>query len=882
MSNRDLGSATVLATAVRECLRNSRPRRGALALSFAAAGLQCVGAGSAIAATASDQGLEEIVVTATRRDQTVQEIPFNISALNGQVLSDANISTVVEALRMMPGVSVADRGYRNAGMGNAIVIRGINVDSSAQGDVPLAAPSAVAIYVDDTALGTSFILKDVERIEVLRGPQGTIYGSGSLAGNVRFIMNKPELNKFSGTASVDMGVTDGSGGYNLNPDLMLNIPVGETLAFRLSGGLISNDGIVDYPNVYKKGPDGAPLASNVDVHGLPIDTEICTPLVCGAPVYKKKTDVDSVDIGYARASALWVPTDTFKAQLSYMWESDDTNGRRQVTPGVNQVTGKKYKDYEFGGVQIEPTSRDVQLTALELELDLGFATLTSSTSYASTDGNGTSDNSGVYARNGWFRFYGNYIGSPRPIAQAKRFYGDDSTTAELRLVSNGDQTIDWLGGFYWTHQDSHLGQNSYLVGYLPYWEAIDWCPSHYSDCTTNQDFLFRRKQQYDEIAFFGEATYNFTDDLHLTLGGRWFDSSVDVDALVDIPVYNVPPVPPGEAKASLDENDFLFRANFSWDVSDSSMLYATFSQGYRHGGANSVPTTGKYSENPAYLTFQSDTVDNYEVGFKGSTSTLSYSVSLFYDDWKKPQLNTATPNWGFFAVVNGESATSQGIELELSGRINDELSYMLGYSYTDAKLTGNVYQPAGNYYGGPLYTDKVGKNGETLPGAAENILSASLMYNTTLSHEVGFSAVLSGYYQSSTLNSIGNNDCQTGYFTAANTTPANSWRIGNCKDSPDPSVPASRGTYAPDSVFTRLYDDLGSFMIFNLSGTFTWESWDASLYVKNIFNQDGTTGAAPFLVAGDNTDYRQNLYASDQRNLISLPRTFGLVIGYKF
>jgi outer membrane receptor protein involved in Fe transport len=873
MSIHEIGGTSILAAAVRQCLRASRPRRGAIALSFAAAGLQCAGIGTAVAAAADDQGLEEIVVTATRRDQSVQEIPFNISAMSGTVLTDANITTAVEALRMMPGVSVADRGYRNAGMGNSIVIRGINVDGGANGDVPLAAPSAVAIYIDNTALGTNFVLKDVERIEVLRGPQGTLYGSGSLAGNVRYIMNKPELNEFSGTASVDMGVTDGSGGYNLNPDLLLNIPAGDTLAFRLSGGLISNDGIIDYPNVYKQDADG-PIPADYDVNGVPLLPDQ-DPIVYGAPVYKKKTDVDSVDIGYARASALWAPTDTFEAQLSYMWESDDTNGRRQVTPGVSQVTGKKYDEYEYGAVQVEPSSRDVQLTALEMELDLGFATLTSSTSYASTDGNGTSDNSGVYARNGWFRFYGS---SPRPIAQAKRFYDDSSTTEELRLVSNGDQTIDWLGGIYWTHQDSSLGQNSYLVGYLQYWEA-DGCFSIYSDCSTNQDFLFRRKQQYDELAFYGEATWNFTDDLHFTLGGRFFDSSVDVDARLGLPVYNVDSAPPVETKASLDENDFLFRANFSWDVTDNSMLYATFSQGYRHGGANAVPTSGFFAENPALLTFKSDTVDNYEIGFKGTTSTLNYSVSLFYDDWKKPQINTATTNWGFFAVVNGDSATTQGIELELSGSINDELSYMLGYSYTDAELTSGFYQPAGNYLGKPpIYEDKVGKNGGTLPGAAENILSASLMYNTTLSHEVGFNAILSGYYQSSTLNSIGNNDCQIGYYTAENTVPANSWRIGNCKDSADPDS----DNYAPDSVFTRYYDELDSFMIFNLSGTFTWEGWDASLYVKNIFNEDGSTGAAPFLVSGYNTDPRQNFYGSNQRNYLSLPRTFGLVIGYRF
>ena len=230
-----------------------------MALTVAAAGLQCAGAGSAIAATTSDQGLEEIVVTATRRDQTVQEIPFNISAMSGQILTDGIISDPVEALRMLPGISVLDRGYRNSGMASSIIIRGINVDSAANGDVPLAAPPTVAIYIDDTALNSNFVLKDIERVEVLRGPQGTLYGSGSLAGNVRYIMNKPDTSAMSGYASVNMGVTEGSGGFNFNPDVMLNIPMGDTVAFRVSAGMIDNDGIVDYPNVYKNDANGEPV-----------------------------------------------------------------------------------------------------------------------------------------------------------------------------------------------------------------------------------------------------------------------------------------------------------------------------------------------------------------------------------------------------------------------------------------------------------------------------------------------------------------------------------------------------------------------------------------------------------------------------------------------
>ena len=125
---------------------------------------------------------------------------------------------------------------------------------------------------------------------------------------------------------------------------------------------------------------------------------------------------------------------------------------------------------------------------------------------------------------------------------------------------------------------------------------------------------------------FGEATINFTDDLHLTLGGRYFDNSVDVDALVDVPIYSVF-APPGEASEKIDDDGFLFKANFAWDVTDDTMLYATYSQGYRHAGANAVPTTGKYAENPDYFTFDSDSVDNYELGYKGVTDLVQLSPS---------------------------------------------------------------------------------------------------------------------------------------------------------------------------------------------------------------------------------------------------------------
>ena len=837
-------------------------QKSALALAVSSILAGASGATHAQGATTAN-GLEEIVVTATRREQSVLEIPFNISAISGEALANANIIDSVDALRTVAGVSMFDRGYRNAGMAPGIVIRGINVDSGVNGDVPLAAPPTVATYVDDTALFGNFILKDINHIEVLRGPQGTLYGSGSLAGNVRYIMNKPDTKGFSGEAKVNFGQTDGSSGYNFNPDLLFNIPLGDAFAVRFNVGQVKNDGIVDMPNAYELDANGDPI----------VDGDIAT----ATPVYHKLKDVDTVDIKYGRVSALYRPSDTFSAQLSYQRQEDDIGGRRAVTNGDNLTPiGGTYGKYEFGGIQKEPSNRTVELAALELEAELGFATLTSSTSYYDHTGKGISDNSGVYARNGWFYFYGS---SPRPMAQAERFYDDSSWSEELRLVSKGGQFIDWTAGFFYTDQDYNLGQNSYLVGYIPYLNAINLYG--FAPYTSNQDFLFRRDQTYQESALFGEATINFTDAWHLTLGGRYFDNQVDVNAVVDIPIWHGTPyeAPPGVAKENISDNKFLFKANLAWDVTDRSMLYATYSQGYRHAGSNAVPTTGKYGENPDYFTFDSDTIDNYELGFKGRTDRLNYSASVFYADWQNPQLNTATSNWGFFAAINGKSATSTGIELELSGQLADSLSYSLGYTYADSKLTADVYQPAGNFYatgGRPVFNDRVAADGDRLPGTAKNIFSVSLTHDVTLGNGIEINTVLSGYYQSDVLNSLGDNNCQKGYTAA-----------GVCRDSPSPirsfaPPDMPNPNYAPTSIYSRYYAKLDAFQIWNLSCTLSRDAWATSLYVKNLFNETGVTGVSTFAAMGSNTSPTQNYYGNNSRDNVALPLTFGVTVGYRF
>ena len=537
-----------------------------------------------------------------------------------------------------------------------------------------------------------------------------------------------------------------------------------------------------------------------------------------------------------------------------------------MTRGDNLVNGGKYGDYEFGAVQLEPSEREVQAgrTRTRGRPRLRDAHVEHVVLRAHRPG--ISDNSGVYARNGWFAFYGS---SPRPIAQAERFYDDSAFTQEFRLVSKGGEFVDWTAGLFYTDQDYDLGQNSYLVGYIPYLNAHR--PGTGSRRTrrtrTSCSAATRRTRK---SALFGEATINFTDDLHLTLGGRYFDNSVDVDALVDVPIYaDAYERRRARPRRRSTTTSFLFKANFAWDVTDDSMLYATYSQGYRHAGANAVPTTGKYAENPDYFTFDSDSVDNYELGYKGVTDLLNFAVSLYYTDWQDPQLNTATSNWGFFAAINGESARTQGIEVELSG--GDHRSADLQRRlHLRGRRAHRRRVPAGRQF---LRRPVVHRQGRprTATGCPARPSTSSTCRSATTStfgNGIGMNAVLSGYYQSDVLNSIGDDNCFT-TFTRARQLPR--------QRQPGVGVLCARL-----GVLTQLRRD----RLRSSSGTSARPSrsddWGVSLYVKNLFNDEGTTGAFPFLAGGSNTSPSQNYFGNNSRDFIALPRTFGMALTYSF
>lgn len=765
-------------------------------------------AGAPAIAQDNEVRLEEIIVTATRRATSVQDVPYNISAISGTELEAALITDQTDLMRTVPGVAVVDRGYRNAGVINGIMIRGVNVDGAALGDYSLSAVPTVSTYVNDTPLYANFVLRDIERVEVLRGPQGTLYGSGSLGGTVRYITRDPQFDEFTGKVNVTANQVDGSGSTGWSADAVGNFGFSEVAALRVNLGRMDFPGITDYVNVYEVDANGIPVAPN----------GVLDP----AANYRNAKDADTVEINYGRVSFLYEPSETFKLRAAYQAQSDEIGGRRQETVGQDGF-GRTYGRYENGSVQLEPSSRDVNLASLEMEFDLGFATLTSSTSSYDHEGDSISENTGFYAQAGFLAFYYNY---PRPMASAVRTYGDEAIVQEFRLVSTTDDPFQYVLGAYYQDQDLASTQVSLLRGFKTWWDAF--LPAAAGAVTGDKDFDYARNETYKDLSVFGEFTYNFSDSFQTTVGFRYFDNEFTNSTFVDLPLYTGL-FTPETSSFEVKDDDVLFKLNASLDINENSTVYGTISEGYRRGGANAVPTSGAFAEDPGWLRYNSDSVINYEIGIKSTFDKVRLSAAAFFVDWDDPQVNTATTNWGFFSVSNGTSASSKGVELELDGIVNEYFEYRLGYAYVNAELDDPLFAPDDAVTPRALA-------GTQLPGTPEHAFNATGIITKELSGDRQWVTRITGYYQSETRNAINN-------------TPT-----FNVK--------------------------LDAFSLVDISTSLLFSNWDATLFIRNIGNERGVTGL--FTEAYMGTDPASGYFGNGNKQFLSLPRTVGVSLNYRF
>ncbi|MDZ4866150.1 MAG: TonB-dependent receptor [Alphaproteobacteria bacterium] len=758
--------------------------------------------------------VERVTVTATRRSKTILKVPYNISAISGSDIDDRKIQDNTELLRAIPGVSVVDKGQRNNGVVTNIRIRGLNVDSSILGDYAVSGVSPVSTYLDETPLFANLLLTDLERVEVLRGPQGTLYGSGSLGGTVRYISRAPAIGEFEAYGVGHVSQTADSEGTNYQVDGVVNLPLGDTAALRLVGTRRYYDGVIDYRNVYDLDAQGRPTA----------------PLGLASPVadYHVVEDADKYGLWYGRASLLWQPSDGFNATLSYTHQSDDVDARLAQARG-NDGFGVPYGDREAGSIQMEPATRDVDVAALEANIDLGFATLTSSSSWYDHSGDSTSENTGFYAQAGFLAYYLTY---PRPMASADRTFGDEAIIQEMRLVSNGENVVDYIVGFYYQDQDRASTQISRLVGYKRWWDTV-WCagdPVCGAAVTGDIDFDYSRAETFTDKAVFGELTWNISTTVQATGGMRYFDNEAKNNTSMALPLFGIPGINP-QYKTS--EDDVLFKANLSWEFDEDQLLYAVYSEGYRRGGTNAVPdgTLGLLGEPlaAAYQLYGSDRSANYEVGVKGQLGSIRYGATAFLLEWDDPQLSTATPIWGYYATINGKSARSYGLELEAQGRLGDNVRYGAGYTYVNAELTADLLLPGVS----PLFTVP---KGTKLPGTPEHSFNVFADYTTPVSDDMMLVLRGDGFWQSETENAL--------------------------------------------SVSTRFAETLDAFAIWNASASLQFGHFDATLWVKNVFDEEGITGVYTEQYMG--TLPAANYYGNGSKELIALPRTIGFSLAYRY
>lgn len=675
----------------------------------------------ATTALAQPDGLETIIVTATRREMSVQDIPLNIAAFDDSLLQAREISDLAELGRNVPGLYVIDQGKRSS---NNIVVRGLNLNpfqsAEALGNT---GGETVATYVGEVPLYIDLALVDIERVEVLLGPQGTLYGAGTLGGAIRYIPRKPQL----GDTSVSVrgggfGVSEAES-YGWRAGATFNVPFGDNFAFRASVEQYDDPGFIDTPYLVRQ-PGVSDPEPDFDVPGEE-----------AANLYSV-LDSDWEDTTYARVALRWQPGDNVDATFTYHHQNMEVGGRTQ-----NHVVAFDTHPFVSATRYPEPSERTNELLSAEIIADLGFAQLTSSTGYSRYEQWGQRDQTDLLIT----LEYG-YEAFPSFSAFTREDEEENVFTQEIRLVSQGDGRWNWIAGaFFYDFEQPGATSKEFTPEYDVYLGGSRPDDLEYIDFVA---------EDLTERALFGEIGYQITDRWNITLGARYYDFTYDTLSDVDFPLANTifGGAGPDEINlelepTTLDDSGTLFKFNTSYQFNEDVLGYFTVSEGYRFGSANGVaacpdplPPQQIVCALPNEFQYFPDKTTNYEIGMRSqwADGRITLNGALYYIDWQDPQLASVTANGSQPITKNGEGAETSGIELSLDASVTDRLNVGFSYSHTRAELTEvataliRSFTPPGFGPSDPAeYID--GQPGDRLPGSPEDQAMVYMGYNWTLS-----------------------------------------------------------------------------------------------------------------------------------------------------
>ena len=647
---------------------------------ISAAATQIARADDASATQASASTLQEVVVTAQKREERLFDVPMGVTAITSEQLQSQQIVSLADLQSRVPGLSLSSVEPGNT----RITFRGQNVGGVG---------STVTTYIDDTPFGSSnalvngfgftgdFDTWDLQRVEALRGPQGTLYGAGSESGLLKYVTNPPDPTKFAAAAQVGgEDVAHGQGG-GIGKG-MINLPIGDRAAFRLSGYYQTLPGYIDDPSLGEK----------------------------------------DINHGYRsglRAAFLFNLTDSLSIRLNAFGQDLHTDGSPNtdvigatnltLTPPANQL---QPQNGEFNQQRFinEPNNFKYRIYSGTLNWNVGWGNFTSITSYGTTDQNGLSDVTSVPAAPGagpGTGTFGDVVTSllplvpPPPPAGATATAGLSETTStsikkwtqEFRLASSSAQTLEWQLGAFYTHESSSLDQ-TLPVFYIPTQVDVPLPQSMGGPSLENSSL----EALYREWAAFAQFTYHFSPQWDLAFGGRWSENKQSANESLNGVLPTLQGTPEQLTSGESSDTDFTYSIAPRWHVSSDTMVYGRIATGYRPGGPNDLPLNAPPS---VPRTYQSDQTTNYELGVRTDQldKRLSVDVAAFLIDWKKIQvfeevLVAGSPPFGINA--NGGTARSKGLEWTLAATPLTGLTFTLTGAYVDAYLTSPATDAGGN------------------------------------------------------------------------------------------------------------------------------------------------------------------------------------------
>lgn len=765
-------------------------------------------------------GSEEIVVTATRRETTLQDTPINISAISADMLEKQRIDDVRDIADFTPGITISDTGPTSTG---SIVLRGISADDT--GDSGSDGDNTLGIYLGEVPLYYDFKLLDLERVETLLGPQGTLYGVGTLAGAIRYIPKRPNPDGFEAEAHSRVYGKDHSKDVGFQGDFMLNIPlVRDHVAFRTASGYYFDPGFIDYPLVLQEPGVSLPQAGGT---GNVIGPDYADNL-------RMERDVNFERTYTTRNQLLLQYNPNVKAILTYVYQQTRTNGRQANSAGV-LGTGP----YENGSRYVEPHRRHAHLVSLELNANLwDIADLVATTAYTNRKVREVKDQTDQL-----LDLELGYEAFPAFSAYLIRDNNIEQYNDEIRLVSRHGGPFSWtIGGFYNKQTSSY-----------PYVEIAPGLADFYGVGNTNPDdieYASITRGKVTEKAAFGELTYQVTPAWQVTAGARYFKYSSRLAGAIVLPLLGDPLDPdelPQEG-GTAGKSGWVWKFNSSYKITPDLMVYATYSKGYRLGGPNYVapcpdpvpPDQQNACALPDELQYGPDTTKNIEIGLRGELfdRKLNFHFDVFRINWNGLQLGTETTYGAVGITGNGGSARSQGFEASFTARPTRELSIQGTYSYVDAKLTSDapgiisIRTIPGDYSSPVVALDALA--GDRLPGSAKNAGSLGVTYTRPLG-DAELIANWTAVYRGNVVSRLG-------------------WE--------------------------RTYGELiPSYVTHRASLTYSTEKYDLSLWANNIFDKYAVVSiGADRSRIGVNDGFAVRYYS---RAVIN-PRTFGIEGRFKF